>query len=113
MERTSKQNLHLLSQLTADLIKSKTGKGPKDIRVYLIENKVLIEMSNILTPLEREIASTTDGIINVKLSREQFYQKLTRDYHALAGQIIDCQILHSCSACDVVNDQIYIMLTLK
>lgn len=112
MEKPWKQNLHLLSQLTADFFKHKTGKGPKDIKAYLIENKILIEMSNLLTPIEREIATTTDGIMNVKFSREQFYKKLTQDYHALAGKILECRIEHSCSVCDISTDKIYIVLTL-
>lgn len=69
-------------------------------------------MSNLLTPLEREIAGTADGIINVKLAREKFFEKLAPDYHALTGQIMECRILYSCSTCDVINDEAYIVLTL-
>ena len=97
-----KQNLHQLSQYTADFIKSKTGKGPKDIKCHFFDNKIYIEMYKLLTPIELEIATTSEGITSVKLARERFYDKYAYDYHDIAGQILGCQITYGSTLWDVI-----------
>lgn len=112
MERITNQNLHKLAQYTADFIKSKTGKGPRDIKSYLLENKILIGMNSLLTPIELEIASTADGTLNVKLARERFYDKYADKYHSIAGEILGCPIKHGCVIWDITHDEAYIILTI-
>lgn len=111
MEKIANQNLHRLTQYTADFIKSKTGKGPREIKSYWLENKILIEMNNLLTPIELEIASTADGTLNVKLARERFYDKYAENYHGIAGEILGCHIKHGCVVWDIPHDEAYIVLT--
>jgi uncharacterized protein YbcI len=106
-----KQNLHQLSQYTADFIKNKTGKGPKDIKYHHFENRIYIEMLKLLTPIELEIATTPEGIISVKLARERFFDKYAQDYRNIAGQILGCQILYGATLWDVANDAAFIILT--
>lgn len=112
MEKMANQNLHKLSQYTADFIKSKTGKGPRDIKSYWLENKILIEMVNLLTPIELEIASTVDGTTNVKLARERFYDKYAEQYYHIAGEILGCYINRGCVIWDIPHDEAYIILTI-
>jgi uncharacterized protein YbcI len=106
-----KQNLHQLSQYTADFIKSKTGKGPKDIKCHFFDNKIYIEMYKLLTPIELEIATTPEGITSVKLARERFYDKYAFDYHNIASRILGCQIAYGSTLWDVLNDEACIVLT--
>ncbi|MGE5583710.1 MAG: Na-translocating system protein MpsC family protein [Bacillota bacterium] len=113
MEKISKQNLRQLTQYTADFIKSKTGKGPREIKCHCHDNKIYIEMNKVLTPIELEIAITLEGITNVKQARQRFYEKYAHDYHITAGQIIGCQIIHGCSLWDIANDEAYIILTIN
>jgi uncharacterized protein YbcI len=113
MEKITKQNLHRLAQYTADFIKSKTGKGPRDIKCHLLESKVLIEMSKLLTPIELEIASTNDGIHNVKIARERFYEKYAQKYHGAAGEILNCRIKYGIVIWDALHDEAYIILTIE
>ncbi len=113
MDIISKQKLHQLSQYTADFIKSKTGKGPRDIKSHFFDNKIFIEMYKLLTPIELEIASTLDGITNVKLARERFYEKYAQNYHGIASQIMGCQIIYGCTLWDIINDEAYIILTIN
>jgi uncharacterized protein YbcI len=113
MEKIPNQNLHKLAQYTADFIKSKTGKGPRDIKSYWLENKVFIEMIDLLTPIELEIASTVDGTMNVKLARERFYDKYAEKYHSIAGEILGCHIKRGCVIWDISHDEAYIVLTVS
>jgi len=112
MEKITNQNLHKLAQYTADFIKSKTGKGPRDIKSYLLDHKVLIEMYKLLTPIELEIASAADGIMNVKAARERFYEKYAQKYHSIAGEILGCNISHGSVIWDIIHDEAYIILTI-
>lgn len=106
-----KQNLHQLSQYTADFIKSKTGKGPKDIKYHYFENKIYIEMFKLMTPIELEVANTPEGVNSVKQSRERFYDKYAQDFHNAAGQILGCHITHGATLWDVARDEACIILT--
>jgi uncharacterized protein YbcI len=113
LEKITNQNLHKLAQYTADFIKSKTGKGPRDIKSYCLENKILIEMNSLLTPIELEIASTVDGILNVKLARERFYDKYAEKYHGIAGEILGCPIKRGCVIWDIRHDEAFVILTIE
>jgi uncharacterized protein YbcI len=113
VEKITKQNLHRLAQYTADFIKSKTGKGPRDVKFHLLENKILIEMYKLLTPIELEIASTSDGIPKVKTARECFYEKYAQKYHSAAGEILSCRIKYGSVIWDVLHDEAYIILTIE
>ena len=62
-------------------------------------------MNKLLTPIELEIATTLEGITNVKTARERFYEKYAHDYHNIASQIVGCQITYGATLWDVINDK--------
>jgi uncharacterized protein YbcI len=46
------------------------GRGPDDVRAFIVRDQVLIRLKGVLTPAERQLAKTPDGIEMVKRLRQ-------------------------------------------
>jgi uncharacterized protein YbcI len=46
------------------------GRGPDDVKAYIVRDQVLIRLKGVLTPAERQLAKTADGIDMVKRLRQ-------------------------------------------
>lgn len=46
------------------------GRGPDDVKAFIVRDQVLIRLKGVLTPAERQLAKTVDGIDMVKRLRQ-------------------------------------------
>lgn len=46
------------------------GRGPDDVRAFIVRDQVLVRLKGVLTPAERQLAKTADGIEMVKRLRQ-------------------------------------------
>ncbi|MEW6543352.1 MAG: DUF2294 domain-containing protein [Nitrospirota bacterium] len=46
------------------------GRGPEDVRAFIVRDIVLVRLRGVLTPAERQLAKTADGIEMVKRLRQ-------------------------------------------
>lgn len=46
------------------------GRGPEDVRAFIVRDMVMIRLRGVLTPAERQLAKTADGIEMVKRLRQ-------------------------------------------
>ena len=46
------------------------GRGPTDVRAFIIRDIILIRLKGVLTPAERKLAKSTDGVAMVKQMRQ-------------------------------------------
>ncbi len=46
------------------------GRGPTDVRAFIIRDLILIRLKGVLTPAERQLAKSEDGIGMVKQMRQ-------------------------------------------
>lgn len=46
------------------------GRGPDDVKAFIVRDQVLIHLKGVLTPAERQLAKTADGIEMVKRLRQ-------------------------------------------
>ncbi len=46
------------------------GRGPDDVRAYVVRDQVLVRLKGVLTPAERQLAKTPDGVEMVKRLRQ-------------------------------------------
>lgn len=60
------------------------GRGPVDVRSFIIEDMVLIRLKGILTPAERHLAKDADGIQLIK----QVRAKLLENSSKLLAEVI-------------------------
>jgi uncharacterized protein YbcI len=46
------------------------GRGPDDVKVFIVRDQVLIRLKGVLTPAERQLAKTAEGVDMVKRLRQ-------------------------------------------
>ncbi|MGE3151408.1 MAG: DUF2294 domain-containing protein [Nitrospiraceae bacterium] len=46
------------------------GRGPDDVRAFIVRDILLVRLKGVLTPAERQLAKTSDGIKMVKQMRQ-------------------------------------------
>lgn len=46
------------------------GRGPDDVRAFIVRDLVVVRLKGVLTPAERQLAKTVDGIDMVKRLRQ-------------------------------------------
>lgn len=46
------------------------GRGPDDVRAYLVKDLVLVRLKGVLTPAEKQLAKTPEGVEMVKQLRQ-------------------------------------------
>jgi uncharacterized protein YbcI len=61
------------------------GRGPEDVRAFILKDIVLVRLKGVLTPAERQLAKTAEGIEMVRRLR----QTLIAQGREKLGQQID------------------------
>ena len=46
------------------------GRGPEDVRAFIVRDIILVRLKGVLTPAERQLAKTEEGIEMVKQLRQ-------------------------------------------
>lgn len=46
------------------------GRGPTDVRAYLLHDMIIVRLKGVLTPAERQLAKSPEGIAMVKQMRQ-------------------------------------------
>jgi len=65
------------------------GRGPEDVKAFIVRDLVVVRLKGVLTPAERQLAKTPDGIDMVKRLRQtliaQGRDRLFEQVHAITG----------------------------
>lgn len=65
------------------------GRGPEDVKAFIIKDIVLVRLKGVLTPAERQLAKTADGVEMVRRLRQnliaQGREKLCQQIDDIAG----------------------------
>ena len=55
------------------------GVGPKETRVYIVKDMLIVRLKGKLLPIEEKILESKDGIELVKTLRDRFYEVVRED----------------------------------
>lgn len=65
------------------------GRGPTDVRAFIIQDIIFVRLKGVLTPAERQLAKSPEGVGMVKQMREnligQGRDKLCKQMNELTG----------------------------
>nr|MBI3614229.1 DUF2294 domain-containing protein [Nitrospirota bacterium] len=65
------------------------GRGPEDVRAFIIKDIVLVRLKGVLTPAERQLAKTMEGVEMVRRLRQnliaQGREKLSQQVDDITG----------------------------
>ncbi len=62
------------------------GRGPMDVKAFIIRDLVLVRLKGVLTPAERQLAKSEDGIDMVKAMRQNL---ITQGRERLCAQLTE------------------------
>ena len=62
------------------------GRGPTDVRAFIFRDIILVRLKGVLTPAERQLAKSDDGIRMVKQMRQNL---ISQGRDQLCRQILD------------------------
>lgn len=84
-------NIRTPGQIEDDISKAITkfeqeymGRGPKEVRTFLLQDIVFVRLKGVLTPAEQQLAKTHEGHLLIK----QIRVKLLEDARELLAKII-------------------------
>lgn len=69
------------------------GRGPKEARVYLVEDLVVVRLKGVLTPAEEQLTKSIDGKDLVKKMRATLIDKARPLLCQVVGNITGAKIL--------------------
>jgi len=65
------------------------GRGPDEVKAFIVRDLIVIRLKGVLTPAERQLAKTVEGIEMVKRLRQnliaQGRDKLMEQMHTITG----------------------------
>lgn len=65
------------------------GRGPEDVRAFIVKDIILVRLKGVLTPAERQLAKTAEGIEMVRRLRQtliaQGREKLSQQVEEITG----------------------------
>lgn len=62
------------------------GRGPEEVRAFILRDIIVVRLKGVLTPAERQLAKSPDGIEMVRRLRHQL---ISQGRDRLCGQIED------------------------
>lgn len=71
------------------------GHGPKETRVYILEDMVIIRLKGRLLPLEEKLLEGKEGIGLVKNIREMLHEILTKNLSKIVKNITQHEVTSS------------------
>lgn len=98
------------SRVTADFIKRKSGKGPEFIKTYCLDNRILIEFNNYLTPIEMEVAGTSEGIFIIKNVRDRYSVKIQEEYIKEISNVFGIKVAGMSVAWNIKDNEGFILI---
>ncbi len=62
------------------------GRGPMDVKAFILRDLVLVRLKGVLTPAERQLAKSEDGVEMVKAMRQNL---ITQGREKLCAQLTE------------------------
>ncbi|ABR49365.1 response regulator receiver protein [Alkaliphilus metalliredigens QYMF] len=86
-------------------IKEKTGKGPKNVKVFMHGNKLEVEMVEVLTKFEKTMLEVEKNRALIRYYRETFYQDFEEEMKTMINTFLPCESQLNDIKIDVVEDK--------
>ena|ERR1035437_1904082 len=71
------------------------GHGPKETKIYIVEDMVIVRLKDRLLPVEKKLLEGKGGIGLVKNIREKLHEILTNDLSKIVSDITQRKVISS------------------
>lgn len=92
MKKTKGQIEDSLAKAFIQFYVKKLGAGPKEVRVYIVEDMIIVRLWGRLHPLEDVLLQEKKGIELVKNIRKTFQEATFKELNAIIKEIVGCEI---------------------
>jgi uncharacterized protein YbcI len=69
------------------------GRGPEDVRAFVVRDLVVVRLKGVLTPAERQLAKTAEGVEMVKRIRQTLIAQGRDQLFEQVGTIVGARVL--------------------
>lgn len=69
------------------------GRGPTDVRAFIVRDLVIVRLKGVLTPAERQLAKTAEGVDMVKRIRQTLIAQGRDRLAEKVGEIAGAKVL--------------------
>jgi uncharacterized protein YbcI len=94
------------------LMKQQVGRGPENMKVYLVDDMILLRLKNVLTPAEAQVAATPEGRRLVEQFRTSLLDAWGAMLWTLVTQTMGAQIVCIHSDLNTAADHLVIIIVL-
>jgi uncharacterized protein YbcI len=85
------------------------GRGPEDVRAYIVRDLVVVRLKGVLTPAERQLAKTAEGIEMVKRLRQTLIGQGRDKLCEQVSDITGARTLALCTDIDVpIGERVFV-----
>ena len=86
-----------ISEAMIDFEKEYMGRGPRETKTYIIADMVLVRLSGVLTPAEKQLTKSKEGAELIKKTRGALMESARVKLANIIKGITSCQVksLHS------------------
>jgi len=93
LDKTKGQLEADISALITKFEKEHLGRGPKEVRTFIIQDLILIRLKGILTPAEEKLISEVDGAQIVKQVRRRLIESSRSILDKLIEEKIEAKVV--------------------
>ena len=93
LDKTKGQLEADISALITKFEKEHLGRGPKEVRTFIIQDLILVRLKGILTPAEEKLVSEVDGAQIVKQIRRRLIESSRSILEKLIEENIDAKVI--------------------
>ncbi len=88
------------------------GRGPRQIKTYILQDMIIVRMLGFLSPSEKRLAETPQGVEQIKKLRAMLFEGVLNDIESLIQPIIQTEIASIHSDISTKTGEKIILITL-
>ncbi|MBN1754875.1 DUF2294 domain-containing protein [bacterium] len=113
METRSKGQIEAeIAESITKFEKSRVGKGPEEVKCYIIKDLVIIRMKGVLTLTEQNLAIDPEGVTLVKQCRACLFARSKTSLHRIIKQALNAEVENIFTDLNTSNREMFIIFCL-
>ena len=112
VDRLRNRLAEALGNVLSKRMKEQVGRGPEDMKVYLVDDMILVRFLKMLTPAEVQLAATPDGDRLVKEFRKTLLKTWEPELEGLVDQTLGARATRIYSDLDTTGGEMVLVIVL-
>ena len=88
------------------------GRGPRQIKTYILQDMIIVRMIGFLSPSEKKLAETPQGVEQIKKLRAMLFEGVSAEVEAMILPIVNMDIASIHSDVSTKSGEKIVLITL-